>query len=549
MEIPNRETDSNLRFESELGRKWLLIAGLVIMVIGIGYFLKYSFERNWLGPAARVIMSYAAGMILLFVGLASRRRSYELFGNYVLGGGIATLYFSTYAAFQIYHLVGQPMALFAMALVTITAGALAVTCDTVWLAVLGLVGGFLTPKLLGSMSNDPTGLLSYLTVLNAGILFVAFFKSWRVLNYAAFALTYAIFSEWYFRFYSPDRFWPAFLFLNAFFMIYSVAPFAYQFFGHPRDRLDAFYIITPNALIAFSYSFAMIRSVYDTEWAGAVSMFYSIVFFWLAQLQRLGRREPSESYTILLGQSILFFILTVPIVFSRHVVTIFWAIQGLCILWTGRKLQRASIAILGSVLVILAVCKFLFLDYAEHFSLVWNGMYFQNGYDWNWIERIATELTVLLCLLGAARINCTARNCEETEIDSKTWSIIFGFLLFLVLNLEVAAGCREFVPKGRFAGVTVLWTVFAISLMGIGIRQNAPAIRHVALTLFLLTILKVLFVDMARFSTPYRILSCLVLGLVLIGTSYLYHRNQDRLFGLTPRNGEKQDDRINGSTD
>jgi uncharacterized membrane protein len=74
------------------------------------------------------------------VGEWSRRRQATTFGLYLIGGGIATLYLSTFAAYQIYGLLGQVPAFGFMVLVTILAGLLALLYDTKWLAVLGLVG-------------------------------------------------------------------------------------------------------------------------------------------------------------------------------------------------------------------------------------------------------------------------------------------------------------------------------------------------------------------------------------------------------------------------
>src|SRR5437867_3182663 len=104
------------------GQKWMLIGGIVIMVLGIGYFLKYSFDRNWIGPEARVALTYLAGASLLGFGELFRRRSLKHFGLSLSGGGVATLYFASFAAFQIYHLFSQPVSFALMLMVTLLAG-------------------------------------------------------------------------------------------------------------------------------------------------------------------------------------------------------------------------------------------------------------------------------------------------------------------------------------------------------------------------------------------------------------------------------------------
>jgi len=86
--------------------------------------------------------------------------------------------------------------------------------------------------------------------------------------------------------------------------------------------------------------------------------------------------------------------------------------------------------------------------------------------------------------------------------------------------------------------MSVLWGLFATGLMLFGFMRRSPGARHLALGLFAFTLFKVVLVDMERFATPYRILSFLVLGSLLVGASFLYHRHRDR---LEDRLGREQD--------
>ena len=101
----------------------------------------------------------------------------------------------------------------------------------------------------------------------------------------------------------------------------------------------------------------------------------------------------------------------------------------------------------------------------------------------------------------------------------------FAVLLFIVLTLEVSAYFYARAPQARFAAISVLWTLYSIALMLLGFRYQQARLRLVSLGLFGVTILKVLLADMARVSTPFRIVSFVVLGLMLIGASYLYYRS------------------------
>jgi uncharacterized membrane protein len=117
---------------------------------------------------------------------------------------------------------------------------------------------------------------------------------------------------------------------------------------------------------------------------------------------------------------------------------------------------------------------------------------------------------------------------ESWQPSITTWLYgAFAILLFGVLTLEVSAYFYARAPQARFAAISVLWTLYSIALMLLGFRYQQARLRLVSLGLFGVTILKVLLADMARVSTPFRIVSFVVLGLMLIGTSYLYYRSPD----------------------
>ena len=185
------------QFEVNFGQKWLLIIGIVTMVFGVGYFLKYSFEQGWIGPAGRVSMAYAWGIVFLVAGNLFRKKAYETFGLYLVGGGIATLYFSTFAAFQLYALIGQIPSFALMILITVLAATLAIVYDNKWLAVLGIVGGFLTPVMLSTGQDNQIVLMTYVTILNLGLLAIAFYKKWDILNVFGFFFTYLLHAAWF----------------------------------------------------------------------------------------------------------------------------------------------------------------------------------------------------------------------------------------------------------------------------------------------------------------------------------------------------------------
>jgi len=111
---------------------------------------------------------------------------------------------------------------------------------------------------------------------------------------------------------------------------------------------------------------------------------------------------------------------------------------------------------------------------------------------------------------------------------------VFLLGLFATLNIEVSGFFRDYSPGAQFASISVLWTLFSIAIMAAGFIKNIVVLRHTAIGLFAVTMLKVFVVDMANASTPFRIVSFLVLGMVLIGASYLYYKFKDRILSDAP---------------
>ncbi|MBF0317770.1 MAG: DUF2339 domain-containing protein [Nitrospirae bacterium] len=517
-------------FELKFGQKWLLTIGIVTIVFGVAYFLKYSFDRGWVGPAGRVALSYLWAISFLVGGELFRRKGLEIFGLYVIGGGIAVLYFSTFAAFSIYHLFDQVVAFGIMVLITAFATVSALRYDSKWLAVLGLIGGFLTPLLLSTGTDNQIALMTYMTALNLALLMVALYKKWDLLNYLGFVLTYILFTAWVVQHYSVSKFWPTILFLNAFYAIYSMIPFAYQFLKSGPGRLRAFYIISPNSFIAFGFSYPMIKEYASVEWVSVISILYAAVFVAMAaQLLKQGK-ESEKAFIVVIAKAALFLIITIPILFSRHWITIFWCAQSVTLFWLALRFDSKALTYSSYALFALAIYKFLSYDYQYAFSLYIDSPYVTTKYTNLIVERYITSALVV----GISYVFChlAKKAMPHRAITDRTpvvFAVIGGVMLFIVLNIETSAFFQSYLPQGKFAAISVLWSAFAAALLIRGFVRNNKAMRHVAFGLFLVTLLKVFLFDMSRFSTPYRIISFIILGLVLVAASYLYHNYKDRI--------------------
>ena len=169
-----------------LGSAALAMAGL--------FLVKYGWERDWLGPLARVALAFAFGAILLGAGTALRRTAAGV-AQGLVAAGIAVLYAATLAAVELYDLIPAGVGFGLLAAITLTAVLLALSHGP-WVAVLGLVGGYLTPTWIGARDPSPVSLFSYLLLLHAGLVAAGRARRWRFLPLASAAAALLWAASW-----------------------------------------------------------------------------------------------------------------------------------------------------------------------------------------------------------------------------------------------------------------------------------------------------------------------------------------------------------------
>lgn len=146
-----------------LSEDWIGRVGIVLLLLGLSFLYRYAVERGWITPWLRVAFGVQVGSVLLVVGLL-KARSRPRFSQVLLGGGIAVLYLTGWAAQALYGLVPWGIGFSYMATVTVLALALAERRRHQALAIIGAAGGLATPLLLESPSAEVVGLVAY-TVL------------------------------------------------------------------------------------------------------------------------------------------------------------------------------------------------------------------------------------------------------------------------------------------------------------------------------------------------------------------------------------------------
>ncbi|HUL53414.1 MAG TPA: DUF2339 domain-containing protein [Opitutaceae bacterium] len=219
-----------INWEMFMGVKLFMWIGGVALFLGVAFFIKYSFDNNLISPAVRMALGYFAGAGLLAGGVALARRPYRVQAETLCGTGVVILYAVTFACRSIYHFAffGVLPTFLLMVLITAAAFVVAVALEAQVVALLGMLGGFLTPVLLSTGVDNPLGLFGYIALLDVGLLAVALRRRWHYLGALAALGTVVMQIGWVATFFAAAKIYTAlnvFLgFAVLFLLAFAVAP-------------------------------------------------------------------------------------------------------------------------------------------------------------------------------------------------------------------------------------------------------------------------------------------------------------------------------------
>ncbi|HEY9125976.1 MAG TPA: DUF2339 domain-containing protein, partial [Acidobacteriaceae bacterium] len=267
----NRAEDRR-SLESRIGSQWFNRIGILAVLIGMAWFLKFAIDNHWIGPVGRVLIGLVAGAGLIGWSQWFLAKGYRGFSYSLKAVGSGTLYLALWATFSLYHLIPSTAAFAAMIAVTAFNGYLAWAQDAELLALYAIVGGLSTPLLLSTGENHEVALFSYLLMLDAAVLALTALKSWSRILVTAFIGTALFFVGWTASFYRGDERGTTTAFVLVFFLLFALAPRLVRLreenVASGWDALALAAMPMANAALGFAALFFLLEPVWG-EWTGA----------------------------------------------------------------------------------------------------------------------------------------------------------------------------------------------------------------------------------------------------------------------------------------
>jgi len=351
-------------FEFLMGGKAAAFAGIAILVMGIAFLVGYAIQHAWLGPGARVVLGLLAGGALVGVGhfVGNKDAKYTLFARVLTGGGSALFYFTVFAAYAFYHLIGPVVAgagLFASALAVF---GLAMVYRAQSVAVLGVLGAFITPLLIGGDMDAGVFPLVYVALVNVPVILLGVRRKWQVLYNLAFVFTvvhYLVWLDWV----GEGELWSGLGFAVLFFAEYAVLGLLklrceQKVSGRSVDMIR----LVASSLLLLGAVYGLLDDAGNNQWIGGAFLVLALLHVALAQFayKRLTRFN-GEILSFLVG-GLAFATLALPAQLDGEWVSLGWAVEGVALAWFASRVQSRILQAGAFVLGLTGIMKGLFFD-------------------------------------------------------------------------------------------------------------------------------------------------------------------------------------------
>ena len=475
MAPPLRKRASKGSLELVLGGKVSSYAGIAVLITGIALLVGYAVRNAWVGPGARIVLGLVSGGILVVFGHLAEVRGrgrLRILARSLTGGGAALFYFCVFAAYGVYHLVGPWIAgagLLVSALVTLS---LSMVYRSQAVAVVGIIGAFVMPLLIGGEFEKGAFPLVYIALINLPVIVLGLRRNWQVLYNLAFLFTvgYAIgWMDWM----RGVEWLVALGFVLLFFLEFAVLGLI-KLRGERRvsGRAVDLLRLTLNSLLFMGALYWVMDAGDQDRWTGAAFLAAAVLHIALVRVAWRWLPAYREDTLGLLVGGLSFASLALPIQLDGAWVSLGWGIEGLILCWfalrSGSRCLLGGAVLMGSV----GLLKSLLYDFDLYAA---TPLLFLNG-------RFVSGLLCALLLGAQARLMRRSAVCREPgKLD---WSrrlvpaVVFAVTLVMLVDCFWTLGADD--PWSWLLSTTMVMVAAVFTLL-LADREHGFTIPALAL--------------------------------------------------------------------
>jgi uncharacterized membrane protein len=346
--------------ENFIGLKLIHLVGIIVLVIGLSIGVKYAVDRNLISETFRIVLAYGAGIVLYILSVRLKAK-YNFFSAILFSGAMASLYFTTYAAFVYYNLFSFPLAFVLMMALTVFTVVQAIVYNRQEIAILGLVGAYAIPFLISVNTERADLFFFYIALINTAVAYLVFRKDWKLTGRIAQATTWLLLIGWAALRYKPSMQWTGVGFISYFFILFALLAMSRLLYHRkPLSIGDSYQLVLNNialyiaALFVFGYAFETADIAMITLFNAAVAAMQAIVLHFVFR----------ESYTkrMMAALSFTFLVLFIAFRWTGVTVTMLWLLLAVVVFVLGFRLHSVPVRMAAISLIGITLAKLLLLD-------------------------------------------------------------------------------------------------------------------------------------------------------------------------------------------
>ncbi|MCL8537512.1 DUF2339 domain-containing protein [Chryseobacterium gallinarum] len=420
----------------------LTVIGIFTLVLGIGYFVKYAIDKNWIGEAARAGIGFCTGAGIILTG-HFLRKNYATFASIITGGGTAVLYFTATIAFREYHLFTQNTAFGITTLITVISIVLSYYYRSEILIIFSLLGGFSAPLMVSTGQSNYLFLFIYISLLNTGMLAVTFLRHWKSVGWTAFIFTTLYLFTW-----TSEK---TELLSIVFYIITYLIFYLFALQDYIRKNILPVPDILMLALINFTSTIGLVYTFNALKYEPVIifpllfAFINTILFF-----REYTRKSSGTAYSVFAAITVSLLTLAIALQFRTHLITSVWAIEAslLLFIWkkTDQKIFKTCFYILFPLVIIAQILTWTEYFNAKNLSIIVNPVF------------LTSLVTIISTIFNLYLLKAT----PETEKKDSFWEASTPVISYGIIYTAILLEIIYHISGMSWAAITHIGLLFSL---------------------------------------------------------------------------------------
>ncbi|WP_350588384.1 DUF2339 domain-containing protein [Psychrobacter sp. 78a-MNA-CIBAN-0178] len=368
------------------GGNLVVRVGVLVLLVGVVLLLRLLSEYIEISITAKLMTIGIAGLGLAALGLKLTAKRFS-YGITLQGAGLAIAYLSTFFAYSVYQIIPSLPSFIGLGLLSAITIALAVRQNAFPLALLALSSAFFAPILTGNDTGSLVTLFSYYLLLNVTIAIIAHYRPWKILNLFGVVVTFGLAYYWgmseNLNAVVTSQRWLLVLLVALHLLLYLfvVIRYAQQIIAYNTlnekssshtdnannadntgkvDSKNNGYVFPIDTGLLFSVpilAFGLFAALLDDipNALTITSAVLAVIYLGLGWLFV----QHSQRYALItegmLALGFGFLALVIPLAFDAEWIAFGWSVQGLALVWFGRRSLRAWSVLFGLLLQLISI--------------------------------------------------------------------------------------------------------------------------------------------------------------------------------------------------